>query len=84
MSIIFRGLVEITNITIRNAMNLTVFKEYFFEFVGEIVREDNDLIDVFIDDNFCMRSYGTKIFKLAFLAKWSEITDYQEMILIFE
>lgn len=54
VSIVFVCLVEIADIAIGDAIDLTVFKEYFFEFIGEIVRQDNYLVNIFFGDDISM------------------------------
>lgn len=84
MSIVFGCLVEIAYISIGDAMYLTVFKKYLLEFVGEIVREDDDFIYIFVFDYFSVTSNCAEVFEVTFLTKRGEVSCDGNMILMHE
>lgn len=84
MGIVFGCFVEIADISVGDTIYLAVFEEDFFELVRKIMSEDDHFIDILSFNNICMGSYGPEILKVAFLAKWCEISDDREMVLIHE
>ncbi len=69
MGIILRSLIHIPNVSVSDAMYLAVFKKRFLEFVGEIMREYNNLIYTVFFYGFCMVTYSAEIFEMTLLIK---------------
>lgn len=65
-------------------MYLTVFKKYLLEFVGEIVREDYDFIDIFLFDYFSVTPNCSEVFEVTFLTKGGEVSHDSNVILMHE